>query len=139
MGTSIFFLLFLLSLFSFHFLSIAASFHFHKNGLTLSSDDDNDWEFVMNPNTFSSRIWIGNNCKFDEFGQRHKCRTVDCDGGNGGGNFLQSRAYVDRGGGSLFRWRAYADDIFKYVSNKLNNNVGSSNSLVKLLLFVLVL
>ncbi|KAL4019052.1 hypothetical protein IC575_022688 [Cucumis melo] len=141
MGTSSFFLLLVVSLFSFHFgLSNAASFdQVHKNGLfTDSLDDNNDyWAFAMNPNTFSSSIWIGKRCNFDG-SVCNKCRTGDCSDGDGDRRFLQKQAFVDKGGGSLFRWRFYANDVAKYVSNKLNNNIQSRYSLVKLLLFEVV-
>ncbi|KGN50133.1 hypothetical protein Csa_000073 [Cucumis sativus] len=139
MGTPIFFFLFVVSLFSFHFgLSNAASFQVHENGpFTDSLDDNNDyWAFVMNPNTFSSSIWIGKKCKFDG-SVCSKCGTGDCSNGDGNDDmFLQKKAFVDKGGGSFFRWRYYANDIAKYVLDKLNSNIQTSYSLVKLLIFV---
>ncbi|KAG6579486.1 hypothetical protein SDJN03_23934, partial [Cucurbita argyrosperma subsp. sororia] len=119
----VFFLLFLLHLFSFHFHSHAASSQAisdTQNLRQLINDNNNSRTFHIDPSSGCSCIPVGNR---------------DTDG------LLQRQAYSysdTDGRGSLLWWRAYSysEDIAKYVSNQLNNL--TNHNLVKMMLFVLV-
>lgn len=113
------FILFVLSLFFFHFHSHASPNSNH--------DTKHSWQLLIDPTTATSRIWLPNNCNFD--------KSV-CDTCQTGDRSCAGRPYVDRGRGSLLRWRAYDRDVAEFASN-LFNNVGGRYSLVKLLFFII--